>query len=288
MALMDEFKEERETIKNASFQKRLEYFWEYYKWWVIGGVFIIIAASMTIHSIATRKKEVLYVAMINAVEVAGSDVNSNIKEPFLLNHELDPKKNNINLDSDVKMNFTSIAHTKANPVPEGYEEHVSTYNSANARQTLSVYIAAAQVDMIVSTENWFDEYAYGSFYLPLSEVLTPEEMEKYSDYFYYIDDAVRKRYKKATDERDYNLTEMYPDPYDLESMEEPVAYGLIAGDNSQLIACYGFIPEYKEDNIVIGVMANGTNPELTHDLLIQLIDDVAGQTSNAESNSASE
>ena len=36
MPVMDEFREEREAIKNAGWDYKLKYFWDYYKWFVIG------------------------------------------------------------------------------------------------------------------------------------------------------------------------------------------------------------------------------------------------------------
>lgn len=37
MPVMDEFREEREAMKQKSFKERFLYFCEYYKWHVIGG-----------------------------------------------------------------------------------------------------------------------------------------------------------------------------------------------------------------------------------------------------------
>ena len=45
MALMDEFKEERESIKNKSFKEKLDYFWCYYKWWIITPIIIVFIAG---------------------------------------------------------------------------------------------------------------------------------------------------------------------------------------------------------------------------------------------------
>lgn len=284
MPLMDEFKEEREEIKNASFKKRSEYFWEYYKWWVIGGIIVLITVFMIVRGIVTHKKDVLYVAMINAIQLDESSVNSTINEPFLTAHDFDVKKNNILFDIDFKMNISSTAHYSANTIPAGTTDSVSITNSANARQTLSVYIAAASIDVMVSSENWFDEYAYGGFYLPLSEYLTEEELEKYSDHLYYYDQAVRDRYKKASDDMDYEYSEMYPDPYDLEAMENPVAVGIIADDNTLLGSNFVFATESKEDKIVAGVLSNCQNVELAHDLLISLIE----QIDSAENTEATE
>ena len=46
MPLMDEFKEERASIKNAPFKKKLRYFWDYYKWHVIITVAAVVIAAV--------------------------------------------------------------------------------------------------------------------------------------------------------------------------------------------------------------------------------------------------
>lgn len=42
MAVMDEFKEEREALKNGTPKQKLAYFWYYYKWHVIIALVVII------------------------------------------------------------------------------------------------------------------------------------------------------------------------------------------------------------------------------------------------------
>ena len=42
MAVMDEFKEEREALKNGTPKQKLAYFWYYYKWHVIISLVVII------------------------------------------------------------------------------------------------------------------------------------------------------------------------------------------------------------------------------------------------------
>lgn len=274
MPLMDEFKEERDEIKNAPFKKKWDYFWEYYKWWAIGGILALIAIAMFVRSILTRKEEVLYVALINAAEVLGGDVDSNLNEPFLTAHDYDPKKYKVSFDADFKMNISGAAHAESASVTSAYIDYVSTTASASSQQTLSVYVAAKSVDLLAGSENWFDEYAYNGFYLPLADIFTEEELEKYSDCLYYIDYAVKDRYNEATQNQDYKYSEKYPDPYDIEAMENPVAVGIILKENTIINTCYAFVTEDKGDNVVIGIISNSKRPELSHDLIISLLEEV--------------
>lgn len=271
MPVMDEFKEERETIKKATFKKKWEYFWEYYKWWVICGVFAIIIIITTVNSILTRKKDVLYIAVINGVEVAGNDLQDRVIDPFLTAHDYNIKKNNVRFDLDFKMNISSSNHVKANTLPDKLTDYVSITNSANARQNLSIYIASSTVDMMICNENWFDEYGYSSFFTELSNVFTEEELEKYSENLYYIDGAVMERYYKANNEMDYNYFEPFPASYDIEAMEKPIAVGFIIDDDNLIASDFAYTLETKDDQIIIGILSNSTNKELSHDLIVMLL-----------------
>ncbi len=61
MALMDEFKEEREKIKNASPEKKWKYFKDYYLKWVIAiGIIILVLIVFTVDML-TKKENMLTV-----------------------------------------------------------------------------------------------------------------------------------------------------------------------------------------------------------------------------------
>ena len=51
MPVMDEFKEERESLKNGTPKQKLTYFWDYYKWHVIVAIVAIIVVVTFIQQI---------------------------------------------------------------------------------------------------------------------------------------------------------------------------------------------------------------------------------------------
>ena len=55
MAVMDEFREEREALKNADAKTKWQYFLDYYKWYVIGGAAVLAFVISMIHSALTAK-----------------------------------------------------------------------------------------------------------------------------------------------------------------------------------------------------------------------------------------
>ena len=66
MAVMDEFREEREAMKNGTRKQKLEYFWCYYKWHVICTVAAIAIISSFIYEGVTRKDIALYATFLNS------------------------------------------------------------------------------------------------------------------------------------------------------------------------------------------------------------------------------
>ena len=47
-------KEARKMAKDLPFGKKVAYIWEYYKYWILGGLFLILSIGGTAYSIATR------------------------------------------------------------------------------------------------------------------------------------------------------------------------------------------------------------------------------------------
>ena len=89
MAVMDEFREERDAfLKNGTKKDRIKYFWEYYRWHVIVTVCVLVAVGSFIYSNVTRKDTALYAVFLNTyspdeentysagfAETAGIDLN---------------------------------------------------------------------------------------------------------------------------------------------------------------------------------------------------------------------
>ena len=66
MAVMDEFKEEREALKNGTPKQKLAYFWYYYKWHVIISVIIIGMLVSFIYQYVNRKDIAFNAVLLNA------------------------------------------------------------------------------------------------------------------------------------------------------------------------------------------------------------------------------
>ena len=76
MAVMDEFKEEREALKHGTPKQKFTYFLDYYKWYVIIAVLVIAAGTYTIYEIVTKKDTAFYVCLLNTLELDAAEYNA--------------------------------------------------------------------------------------------------------------------------------------------------------------------------------------------------------------------
>ncbi len=239
MAVMDEFKEEREAIKNATFKKRAEYFWDYYKIHTIVIVFSLFFLCAFAQSYLTAKDTVLYVAMINSY--AETEAIDDIEADYLEMLDVNTKKYDVILSNTIFLN---------------YEEQDT--NHVYSVQSLVTLVAAGEVDILASEEATYVELAYQDIFMNLEELLTEEELAMYADRLFYVDQAVIDVINQLIDE--YADESEYPDYVygsNPEDMENPVAVGIYAEAGTTMTDTF----YYYDDMAVIGVVANSGRTE---------------------------
>ena len=130
MPVMDEFREEREAIKQKSFKERFLYFCDYYKWHVIGGVALIAIVISLIHSLATRKDWAFYGAFVNAYQTP--DYNA-FCEDFAGYADIDLGEYDVLLDTNIYIT-----------------DSIFDPGNVDTMERLMVYIAAGDMDVMAS------------------------------------------------------------------------------------------------------------------------------------------
>ena len=68
MPVMDEFKEERAALRNGTPKEKFQYFLDYYKWYVIVGILVLVSAGSIIYQMVTQKERAIFVALLNVYE----------------------------------------------------------------------------------------------------------------------------------------------------------------------------------------------------------------------------
>ncbi len=237
MPLMDEFKEEREQVKNRSFKERCAYFWDYYKWHLIGGIALVAIFGSLLYTFLTRKDTAFYAVLMNMYP---SLIADEYKEGFAESAGIDLKEYNVFFDSDMRLD------------PESMNQA-----SVSTSQKMMVYLTAGDIDILVSDTAGMNRYAYTNALMDLRDFLSAEDYEKYEPYFYYMDRALAEAIKES--DGDVVFPE---DPSDPSTMTDPVPVGIRVNDCQALKTAY-FFGDYQ----YFAVAINTGRPELAHAFL---------------------
>ena len=251
MALMDEFRDERASIKNGTFKQKFSYFWCYYKWHVICSVLAIAIVVSFIYTIVTRKDIGFYVVMLNGFELTTAEEYSDEVTEFF---ELDPKEYTVLFDTSMFIDFNS--------------RDQRTMASA---QKMMVYMTAGDIDVVVSDTTSMQHYSYIDSFKDIREVLTPEQIEKYQSRFYYIDKRVIDS-KNSEDPAAAEYMFDYPeDPRDSSTMADPIPVGIYVDDQADFTE--NFLFERKD--LVLTVAATCRRMDMAREYIDYIFADDA-------------
>ena len=244
MAVMDEFREEREALKHGTPKQKLQYFWCYYKWHTIIAVLAVIFLISFIHEVVTRKDTAFYGIFLNSW--AKEDATADFESGFMEAAGIDPDSYEINLDTSLYITDDAMDET--------------SYASV---QKMTVYVAAGEIDVLVSDASSINRYAYNETLGDLRDFLTEEQLQKYEPYFFYVDGAVVKEQQEASDNLDTEYTPVYPDPSKPEEMEDPIPVGLFVGNCKTLTDAYSF----RSKDVVAGIVINTNRKQAALDFI---------------------
>lgn len=232
MPVMDEFREERESIKHGTPKQKYQYFKDYYRLPLI--IFVLAAAfiSILVYQFVTRKDSAFYAVMLNC---SPYEENEWFKEEYTQRAGIDLDKLDVTLDTGI--------YFKLNSTDE--DSYITT-------QKLDTYAGAGQLDVMLGAGDEFAYYANSILFRDLREVLSTEQIQKYELYFYYVDSALLA----ADSGLDiFNA----PDPKNPQEMEHPVPVALYVESSEALNRAYYF--KNAEDGIAIGIYANAPHPD---------------------------
>ena len=246
MPVMDEFREEREKIKNGSFKDKLNYFWCYYKFHTLVTICAVVLLVMLIHDVLTQKETAFFAAMLNSVSL-GEDTTESFREDFAEYTEIDLDKYEVLFDNTINLDDSAAGEL-----------------ATGSSQRLLVYTSAGEIDVIVGGEDIFPDQAKQGMFYDLREILTEEQIARYEPYFYYVDQAYLDL---MNSDETYDLNFVAPEPPDPakpEEMENPIPVGIFVTDCDRLTDVYYFSGDYA----AVGVMINSSHVETS----LQFID----------------
>lgn len=155
----------KEKLKDMPFNKRVGYFWDYYRYHALITIALIALISYSIYSLTQPKLETsLYAVIVN-----------NTVEPQVWEQYTEKVSDYLELDpaiDDVVFNYNFYYNNNA----RDYE--------ANMRQAFVAYLQASDIDVIIAPLSEFSNYVDNGFFAPLSDQLPTDLYSSLADRFY--------------------------------------------------------------------------------------------------------
>ncbi len=247
MALMDEFKEERENMKKAPLKEKIDYIWQYYKWHILIPLIIIIGLSSYIYTLVTKPDILLDGILLNTYNTEASDMTDKLTEEFFKVQNIDGKKYDISLNSTLSYNADTLAGA-------------TDYETS---QILTAWLAAGDIDFISGDLSTMTTLAYKDYFADLRDILSEEQIKTFEPYFLYIDEAVL--FAPTSDEV-YDLTavdtEEYPDCTKPVEMDRPIPVLIDISGYKKLEELYA-----NPDELVLGIAVNSDMNDIFFEFL---------------------
>lgn len=223
MAVMDEFKTERQALKDRPFKVRFGHFWYYNKWYVIGGIIAVIFLTSLIKDMVTNKDYALYGIVVNALQI--SETPSDLTDGYIEYSSIDTSKYAVLLDASLRLS-----------------QDVDQ-SSMSTTQLIMAHSAAQDLDVLAMDTFNFNKYAYNHTFVDLRECLSTELLAELEDSIYYIDRAVLDKIDEAKDNANMNFSIEYPDHTKPELMEDPIPVGINLDKSEVFNSYYTFAQE---------------------------------------------
>ena len=226
MAVMDEFQTERKTIKQGTLRKKIEYFWQYYKWHTILILGIIICVGNIIYTRMSEPKIELNGIILNATSSGIGERTDNLLANFLKEKKLALSKNNFLFDTSLV--FLSTGKTEAVS---------SNYATFQVLQTQSV---SGKLDFIVGDAVGMTTLSYRDYFTDLRTLLTDDQFKKYEPYMCYMDLAFMEEMEESLAYYDESVILEYPDCKNPAAMKNPVPVLIDLSASKEITNVYNF------------------------------------------------
>lgn len=191
MSLRDELQKEKKKLSRLSFGEKLQYIFDYYKFWILGVVVLVGLVWSVGSTILHNKPTGFYAMLLNA---GGQDLSGEADEAagaaFAEAAGLDDEKQKILVDTSATFN----------------PNDQSQFSMAQNAKIAALY-QSHEIDVMVADPGVFTYYALNGSFVDLRDVLDDETLAGYeaSGQVYYIDQHVQE----LLDQTDYgDLEEM--------------------------------------------------------------------------------
>ena len=245
MAVRDEIRKQRQSLRGKGIKAHLSWYWEYEKWPTIAVLVAVGIVGSIIYHYITYKPSAYGIVFLNASMQDYQD--DNLSKDFMEYAGIDSDSYDITVDLTESLTPGDISSSE-------YDMYTV--------QKLMAWTAANQLDALVLDAWYFDYYAKEGYFTDLREVLDEETLEEHKDQIFYIDNAVLNSEDEETEETESEETDSDSAAENSESTEESgLGYTMSAAEKeareSELLESYTLPdPDTMEDPIPIGIQCN--------------------------------
>lgn len=183
MALKEEWLKEKKKLSRMTWGQKIEYIIEYYKFWILGIVLVVGVLTSVISTIVSHKPNGFYAMMLNAGSGNETANPEQISKEFGEVAGIDTNQYDVTIDAS-----------------ESYNPHANSEFTMAMTARISGLFATHGLDVMVEDPTVFYYYVVNGAYTDLREIYQPEDLERYKDRIYYVDEAEIERIHRETDE----------------------------------------------------------------------------------------
>lgn len=246
---LNNLKKEREKLKNASLNQKLEFFWDYYKWPAVSVMIVLAVIGSFVHSAVMSKDVILSGICLNCYQSSFEPRFDTLTEAFLQDQNLDPSEFAVEIN-------TSLIYAPG-------DENAAETNYQTV-QRIGAQITAKDLDFAVGNLEAMLEFAYTDTFCDLSLLLSEEELARYEPYLLYVDLAV---VEAVLDQPQADI--QWLDCKSPEKMERPVPVLIDMSSCGALMENY----PYLQETLALGVAVNAPHEDMIPSLIDFLMHD---------------
>lgn len=253
MPINDNPNEQWQKLKGQGFKAHLAYFWEYYKFYVIGGILAIVFITALAKDIGSNLPYGLYTIMLNSTNTS-TDTQNALEAEFAEYEGIDTNELDVFIDTTTSISVDS------------YDE----YTMSNMEKIMAL-TAAKDIDVMTADPEMFAYYAKSEMFYDITELFTEEELESIGAQYYYIDqdyidyissEEYQNNLTSDTEVADYTeFSSTNP-----EDLGNPVAFGIVVTD-APVITDNNL---YTGTEVIAGIICNTQRVDTAKDYIMYL------------------
>ena len=257
MALRDEIREQRKSLKGKGARAYLQWFMDYQ---LLTTAIIVFAAALIIYlvyTMVTAKASAFGVMFINAA--VEDDQSDTLEADFMEYAEIDSSQFEAYMDLNESHSISDSETT------------MDMYST----QAIFTRLAAGQIDVLIADPYMFSQYAGYGYFLDVTEVLDEATLEEFDGLLYYVERSVleedsSEEEEDAADEADAGGEEAEDSAEEedglvsLDELEEQEESAWSYQYDEDLVESYSIDnyvlpdPDEMEDPVAVGIVVNSS------------------------------